>query len=81
MGVSYENLNTLQSSLRSFVIYSAMFSIYGIAPLIISILIAKIPKANRNKEFLPYFNGALTVTWVFSLVGLYFGWYAIKRLG
>ena len=78
MGVAYSGLDGFQSALRSFVIYSSMFLIYSALPILVSILIAKVPKANRSKPYFPYFKVALTVTWVLATIGLYFGWYAIQ---
>ena len=78
MGVTYSGLNGVESAARSFVIYSSMFLIYSTLPILVSILIAKLPKANRSKPYFPYFKGALTVTWVLASIGFYFGWYAIQ---
>ena len=80
LGVSYQNLNVLESSVRSIVIYSAMFTGYAAIPIIISILIAKVPKENRTKPFSNYFNVGLIVAWVIALVFLYGGWYGQKAI-
>ena len=76
--VSYPNFNVVQTIFRSLAIYSAMFLIYSALPIIVSLLVAKAPKKNRDKPYFPYFRTALTITWVFALIGLYFGWYAVQ---
>jgi len=78
MSVSYQGLNAIQSGARSFAIYSTMFLIYATLPIVVSLFVAKLPKANRCKPYLAYFQIALIVTWVFALIGLYFGWYAVQ---
>jgi hypothetical protein len=57
-----------------------MFLIYSLIPIVISLFVAKFPEENRVKAYFPYFKIALTVTWIFALVGLYFGWYAVQAV-
>lgn len=78
LGISYSNLNAVQTMFRSFTVYSAMFLIYCALPVVVSLLVAKIPKQNRGKPYFPYFKAALTITWGLALIGLYFGWYAVQ---
>ncbi len=78
LGISYSNLNAVQTMFRSLAIYSAMFLIYSTLPIVISLLVAKIPKQNREKPYFPHFKAALTITWVLASIGLYFGWYAVQ---
>ena len=80
LGVSYQNLNILESSVRSFTIYSVMFSAYAVIPITISVLIAKVPKSNRSKSLIEYFNIGLVVAWIIALAALYFGWYGLQRI-
>lgn len=70
----------VQTIFRSLAIYSAMFLIYSALPIVISLLVAKIPKQNREKPYYPYFKVALTLTWAFTSIGLYFGWYAVQAI-
>jgi hypothetical protein len=78
LGVSYSDLNLVQTMFRSLAIYSSMFLIYSALPIAISLLVAKAPKQNRLKPYFPYFKVALAITWAFALIGLYFGWYAVQ---
>ncbi len=78
LGVSYSNLNAVESMVRSFAIYSAVFLIYSVIPIAVSLLVAKVSKENREKPYFPYFKAALIITWVLALIGLYFGWYAVQ---
>ena len=81
MDVSYDNLNFLESSVRSIAIYSAFFTVYAAIPVAISLLIAKLPKSNRNKPIGNFYNIGLIIGWVFSLIALFFGWYGLHRAG
>ena len=80
LNISYAGLNIVESAVRSFAIYSSMFLIYSFLPILISVLVAKIPKENRKKPYFPYFKVALIVTCILALVGLYFGWYAAQAI-
>lgn len=80
LAVSYSDLNLVQTMFRSLAVYSAMFLIYSVLPIIVSLLIAKFPPKNRKKPYFPYFKVALIITWGFALIGLYFGWYAVQAM-
>jgi len=81
MKASYPNLNYLEASVRSFVIYSVMFSAYAAIPIIVSLLIARLPKANRNKPIVAFYNTGLIIGWAIALIALFFGWYGLYRIG
>jgi len=57
-----------------------MFLGFSIAPFLIGLGIAKSTPSNRKKPITSYFNGALVVTWIVVLIGLYGGWYGNKRV-
>jgi len=70
----------LETIIRSFLIYSILFLAYSAIPLIIGILIAKIPKENRAKPIAPYVNYSLFFGWVISLFLLWGSWNANSYL-
>ena len=82
LSVSYESLNLsgIQTAVRSFTIYSIMFLVFSMVPLLIGLGIAKSTQSNRKKPIKQYFNGALIATWIIALIGLYGGWYGNKRV-
>jgi len=80
LSISYPGFNIIETALRSLLIYSILFTGYSAIPILVAILIGKIPKINRNKPFSNYFNGGLAVAWVISLLFLYGGWYAQKSV-
>lgn len=79
MDTSYQDLNYLESSVRSIAIYSVIFSAYIALPVIISLLIAKLPKSNRNKPIVGFYNIGLIIGWIIALIALFFGWYGLHR--
>lgn len=81
MNVAYPNLNYLESSVRSLVVYTVNFSAYAAIPVIISLLIAKLPKSNRNKPVTEFYNIGLIIGWIIALIALFFGWYGLHRAG
>ena len=77
LGVNYgDQFTTLMTAARSFAIYSVLFLGYSGIPLIISLLVARAPKANRKKPISPFINSALLIGWIIALVFLWGGWNA-----
>jgi hypothetical protein len=78
LGGTHLGFTYAQTIIRVFIIHSAKFLILSVVPIIVSVLIAKLPKENRIKPYYQYFKVALAIAWGLALVGLYYGWYAIQ---
>lgn len=75
LGISYPGLDIVQSGIRSFVVYSVIFSTLALVP----ILVGFIASFCQKKNYSSYFDIALGVSWLIALAFLCFSWYAHTR--
>lgn len=73
------SLSWVQSVLRSFFLYSAMFLICGVLPFAISVA-AMMVNDNRTKPIRPFLTRALVGTWILALLILFGQWYGNMRV-
>lgn len=75
LGVDYGDVTQEEKILRSLLVFSSMFLMTTSVPVLIAILVAKIPKSNRKKPLADYVMKGIYFGWALALVGLWAGWY------